>query len=401
MKLMYCNDMSGTNGSFDKKKYKTIKELIKTCEYSERKYRTLYEESPDLHRTVNLKRIIIDCNYQYADSLGYEKKEVIGKSIFEHTAEKSIKDMRDTFEEWKTTGTIKNKRIWMKRKDNSIFPSLLSISSIKDDHGRTIATNAIIRDITELYAARKKLEESENSYKIQYKKLNQIQKEKNDLFSMISHDMKNPLVPILGYSEMLLDDSIGPLNDEQKKFVEMINSSSKRLEFLTEQIALIQKLDMGVLSSETKAINVKDAMQEIFELNLPLVKEKKIKFVNLTKQNNTIQGDIVMLHRILTNLIHNAVDFVSESGSIEINAISKEQNVLFFIKDDGIGIPKEKQSQIFQRFFKINTQTKRQYGGTGLGLAICKKLVEDMNGKIWVESEEGKGSTFYFSIPKN
>lgn len=125
------------------------------------KYRNLYENSPILQRTVNTDGMILECNEKYAKTFGYTKNEIIGKSLFEHAAEQSQQDMRDSFETWKRAGHVENKEIWFKRKDGTMFPGLISANNIYDENGKLIGSNSVIRDISDIYKARKILDEHE------------------------------------------------------------------------------------------------------------------------------------------------------------------------------------------------------------------------------------------------
>ena len=129
--------------------------------------------------------------------------------------------------------------------------------------------------------------------------------------------------------------------------------------------------------------------------------DKNIQFTNTTKEKLKITSDPDRLNQVFANLIKNAVDFVPENGKIEINAARKNGDVIFYVKDNGKGIPKEKQDGLFKKFYQIDTSLKRSHGGTGLGLVICKGITEALGGTIWLESEVGKGATFYFKIPSN
>ena len=132
------------------------------------------------------------------------------------------------------------------------------------------------------------------------------------------------------------------------------------------------------------------------------MKEKMIKFVNSTNTTTTLYSDPIMIKEVFSNIIQNSVDFVHENtGHIEINAHVTEKGIQFFVKDNGNGISKEKQDQLFKKFYQIDTSIRRKHGGTGLGLSICKKIVDDLNGKIWLESDLNKGTTFFFEIPNN
>jgi signal transduction histidine kinase len=129
---------------------------------------------------------------------------------------------------------------------------------------------------------------------------------------------------------------------------------------------------------------------------------KKIQFTNSTKEKNLIiKSDKVRLKQVLNNLIYNAIDFVPETtGKIEINVQTKGFEIIFYVKDNGVGISSEKQKDLFKKFYQLDMSHSREHGGTGLGLSICKGILEGLGGKIWLESDLVQGTTFYFAIPK-
>ena len=132
------------------------------------------------------------------------------------------------------------------------------------------------------------------------------------------------------------------------------------------------------------------------------MEKKQIGFFVNSIKDQTIYSDEYRLRQVMDNLIRNALDFVSENtGKITIDISSDFENVTFSVQDNGIGISEENQKNVFKKFFQVNSTAKRSHGGTGLGLMICKGIVEELGGKIWLKSETGKGTTFYFQIPKN
>src|SRR5574337_394625 len=148
---------------------------------SDGRYRVLYDNSPVLQRTVDTSGILIECNQAYVKNFGNFKSDVIGTSLFDHTADKSLGDMRRTFETWKTTGRVENEEIWFKRKDGTIFPGLISANNIRDDKDRLIGSNTIIRDISETYQARKVLAENERRG-IQLEEMRNMEHLKDDCY---------------------------------------------------------------------------------------------------------------------------------------------------------------------------------------------------------------------------
>jgi len=142
-------------------------------------------------------------------------------------------------------------------------------------------------------------------------------------------------------------------------------------------------------------------MKEMIESCKSMMKEKKIEFVNSTSAKTLINSDKTRLGEVFYNLIQNAVDFVpANGGRIEICAKEEGDSILFYVKDNGIGILEKRKDHVFKKFYQVDISFKRKYGGSGFGLVICKGIIENLGGKIWFESKEGEGTTFYFSIPK-
>ncbi len=236
----------------------------------------------------------------------------------------------------------------------------------------------------------------------QLKELQESDKQKDEFASMISHELRTPLVPIKGYCEMLKDPEISKnLTPDQLEFINEIYDNSERLESLINEVLDVQKLSLGQMKFNMMPLNLKEFFNKIVNDSASLLIEKQIR-LELIPLEITILADSNRLHQIFDNLIRNAVDFVpSHTGVIEIGATSQNDYVLFYVKDNGIGIPKNKQGNLFKKFYQVDTSHTRKHGGTGLGLVICKGIIEGMNGKIWLESDEGKGTKFYFTLPKD
>lgn len=234
------------------------------------------------------------------------------------------------------------------------------------------------------------------------KNLEEIEKAKGEFMSMITHELRSPLTPIIGWCDALKNPTIlGNLNEKQGKAVNTILSNALRLQGLISDLLDSQKLDLGKMSFDKLEFSVLDLMDRIknnFEHSL---KAKNIALDNLTKDKIILKSDEKRIEQVITNLINNAIDFVPpETGKIEINCKNEVTDVKFEVNDNGQGIEKEKQKQLFKKFYQADTSLRREHGGTGLGLSICKGIVEGLGGQIEVKSEIGKGTSFYFTIPK-
>ena len=223
---------------------------------------------------------------------------------------------------------------------------------------------------------------------------------KEEFSSMVTHELKTPLTPIRGYCEMLLDkDSFGSLSDSQVNFIKKIDSSAVILERLIGDILDAQKLDMKRMTFNKESFEVDEFLDEFKQDSEYLMKDKGIKFIVTDSVKVTIKNDQLRLRQVLDNLVRNAIDFVPpKNGKIEVSAKQENGKMIFHVKDNGIGIPKEKQINIFKKFYQVDTSVTRKHGGTGLGLVICKGIINALGGEMWFESEPGKETTFYFDI---
>ena len=231
--------------------------------------------------------------------------------------------------------------------------------------------------------------------------LRDVDKLKEEFSTMISHELKTPLTPIKFNTEMLLESGIlGTLNQDQLDAVKEIEINSTRLENLITDILYAQKLDMGRMVFDITKFNPGDLIEHIAKNLLPIIQEKGIELEIKNSFAGNIFSDENRIQQVMENLIKNSIDFVpEEGGKILIETQNSHDFVTFSVKDNGIGIPKDKKSFLFNKFYQVDTTYTRKHGGTGLGLVICKGFVEALGGEIWFESEEGKGTTFFFTIP--
>ena len=241
-------------------------------------------------------------------------------------------------------------------------------------------------------------------------KLREMDKSKEEFSSMITHELKTPLVPIIGYGNLLLGGRLGDLTKTQKEKVSIMYENAQRLSKLIQDVLDAQKIELGRLRIDPQEIFADELIERSINAFTVAAEAKAIKLENkLRVQYDDGQNEVLRvkcdpdrIHQVLCNLISNAIKFVpSDDGMIEVSAIHSkgERMVIFSVKDNGIGIPPEKQKNLFTKFYQVDTSLTRNVGGTGLGLTIAKGIVEAHGGKMWVESEQAKGSIFHFSIP--
>mgnify|MGYP000353586160 CR=1 FL=1 len=225
----------------------------------------------------------------------------------------------------------------------------------------------------------------------------------------MSHEIRTPMNGILGFSELLKSPNLS--GDKQQKYIEIIEKSGKRMLNIINNIVDLSKIEAGLMCVEFKESNINEQIEYIYTFFKPEVEAKGMQIFfkkTLQAKEATIITDREKLFAILTNLIKNAIKYTKE-GVIEFGYVLKSNNeavnqspnleLEFFIKDTGSGIAKDKQEAIFERFIQADVINKMARQGAGLGLSITKAYVEMLGGKIWVESKEGIGSTFYFTLP--
>ena len=231
--------------------------------------------------------------------------------------------------------------------------------------------------------------------------LEKVSQIKSDFLANMSHEVRTPLNGILGMADLLGRSS---LSSEQQGYVQTIRNSSENLLLIINDILDYSKIESGKMELESEVFDLTKQIEEVIDLLRPTAFEKKLELILYIEPDVPAQlkGDSTRLKQVLINLLNNAIKF-TEQGEVllRVEHLVTEhefQQLRFSVKDTGIGIDQDKVNDLFQSFTQADTSTTRKYGGTGLGLAICRRIVQMMGGRIWAESEIGKGSTFYFTI---
>ena len=223
---------------------------------------------------------------------------------------------------------------------------------------------------------------------------------KDEFLAMITHELKTPLVPIQGYSDILLSEHLGKLNEKQKDRISIIKSSSETLLSIISDLLDAQKLELGQLSMIKENNNIKQTIDKAIELLKPEAEQSNIEIFS-NAVDLKINHDQERIGQVMTNLIKNSlVAIKTKPGKIEIIMEDLPTEIKISVKDNGIGIPQEKQKELFKKFYQVDATLTRERGGSGLGLAICKGIIENHKGQISMQSIPNQGSTFSFTIPK-
>ncbi len=228
----------------------------------------------------------------------------------------------------------------------------------------------------------------------------QADRAKSDFVSMVSHELRTPMTAVKAYVDLLLMGTPGPLNEQQRKFLKVVKANSERLIDLVSDLLDISRIEAGKVKLERQPVDMAELIDQVVMTIQPNAQEKhqRVRVVVPPALPKAL-GDPARLTQILTNLVGNAHKYTPEGGEITVYAYVRHGMLHVAVQDTGIGISPENQRKVFERFYRVDDPGVRETTGTGLGLSIAALLVQMHGGQIWVESEVGEGSTFYFTVP--
>ena len=230
------------------------------------------------------------------------------------------------------------------------------------------------------------------------KEIDQI---KSDFLSVVSHELRTPLHSIKGFVDIILMGKTGRITELQRDFLTTVKESTSNLQRLIDDLLEFSRMEAGQIKLKPEMMSVHHTAEQVVERLLPLAQEGRLQLRNeVPEEVGSVEADPMRIEQVLTNLVSNAIKFTPEEGTVTISGRDLGKEVLVCVTDTGIGIPKEEQARVFQRFYQVDGSVTRSYRGAGLGLTICKFIVEYHHGRIWVESQVGRGSTFSFVLPK-
>jgi signal transduction histidine kinase len=259
---------------------------------------------------------------------------------------------------------------------------------------------AVIREVADLLAISTHQAQLYCRLQRTNQRLNEALLARAEMIQNVSHELRTPLALARGYTELLQEEALGPLNEEQKTALGILHDSNRQLHYMVNRLLILQTLDKKTI--RPVPLDLAATMRQAEKTWLPraMPRDLHLQF-DLASDLPVLLADNELIDQVIYNLLDNAVKFSPAGASIAVRVRrSSEQEVTIAVSDQGIGIPAEKLNQIFDRFYQVNGSSTRQFGGMGIGLALCRKIVEVHDGRLWAESRgENQGSTFFVSLP--
>ncbi|MGB3242405.1 MAG: ATP-binding protein [Candidatus Omnitrophota bacterium] len=353
--------------------------LEESLQKSEEKFEQFFKNDPNYSYMISPKGKIIDINQSALKALGYACEEIIGKTLIDTVyAPSSREKAKELLKRWKETGKIRDEEMDIITKTGEERTVLLNVDAARDPEGKILHSISVQSDITEL------------------KKLDKL---KDEFVNTVSHELRTPLAAIKQRIFAIKGKAGKKIPTEQGKFIDLTERNVDRLSHLINNILDYQKLSAGKYDFKPGECNINELADEVEKEMLPLAENKGLKLsTRLGKDLPKMKIDCDMIVQVLMNLVDNAIKY-TDKGSVEIITEKTRDEVRISVKDTGGGIREYNIDKLFISFSRLPTIEGTGPGGSGLGLAISKKIVEQHGGKIWAESEYGKGSTFAFSLP--
>ncbi len=362
-----------------------LQEALKTAKDETAKITTILDSIGDGVFVLDADRNIILANPVTLELSGFTRKDLLGhpyNHVLQFVDEKTGKDVSEFMDTVFTRGQVAEmgEQTLLIRQDGSKLPVADSAAPLKDLNGAVIGCVVVFRDAT---------------------KQREIDHMKNEFVATASHQLRTPLTALRWILELLPKPEIGPLNPTQARYVDRLHASTLRLIDIVNDLLNLSRLENGKIDLKLEPINLLEQTTVVINNIRAMAYERGIKVECKAPPGPLphILADRTHLQAVIQNLIANAVKYSLERGMVEVDLSLVGDRIQFKCRDDGIGIPKTQQKQIFSKFFRADNAIAQTTLGTGLGLAIAKMIIERMGGKIWFHAIVGKGSTFYFELP--
>jgi PAS domain S-box-containing protein len=379
---------------------------------AERRFRELLEAAPDAILEVDALGNLVLVNAAAERLSGYSRAELLGQPMEILTPEE-LRGRHATHRAnyWarpavRSMGSGLD--LHLQCKSGARVPVEISLSPV--NYEGEMRVTAIIRDITERQRAERQLRQMQDDFtaelteanrqlEMRNREVERANRLKTEFVASMSHELRTPLHTIIGFAELLAEELEGPLNEKQKRFAAFIHKDSLHLLELINDILDLSRIEAGRLDLRLGAFDMLEAVDEVMTTIRPQAVAKSLELEAAVPARVALYADRVRFKEVLYNLLSNAVKFTHEGGRILVEAAIEDGVAEISVSDTGVGIPAAEHAPVFDKFYQAGSTTRGLKEGTGLGLAIAKQLVEAHGGKIWLESEPGKGSRFAFTMP--
>ncbi|MFA5339303.1 MAG: PAS domain-containing sensor histidine kinase [Candidatus Omnitrophota bacterium] len=364
-------------------------------------YRELVENANSIILRMDMKGDVTYFNRFAQNFFGYRQEEILGKNVvgtIVAPADSSGRDLKAMIDDMALhpSSYVSNENENVMRNGTRVWIAWTN-KSILDEDGRVREILCIGNDITRLKEAEEEIVKAKEAAE-------SANKAKSSFLANMSHELRTPLNAIIGFSELMKDESFGPLTDKQKEYLDYIWESGKHLLSLINDILDLSKVEAGKMELEPGEFDLKELLKKSFVF----ISEKAAKHgitlsADVGEGVGVIKADERKVKQVIFNLLSNAMKFTPDGGKIGIDAKKTDKKeILVCVWDTGIGIEAKDNHKIFSEFEQVDSEYSRKYAGTGLGMPLSKKFVELHGGKMWFESEgKGKGTRFYFTLPLN
>lgn len=333
---------------------------------------------------IDKDKKIIHFNTAGEKMTGFLAEELFGRTVTETVGlfdktKSPVAVIDSPLEEVLTTGKpIVSRDYFLKKRNGTFFPVYLSLAAIRNVEDEITGAILVFRDIT----AEIELEQM-----------------KQEIISLSTHELRAPITAIKGYLAMILDGDTGSISSQTKETLVGVMAVNQRLADLVNDLLNVSRIEQGRIKIMLQDVDLSMLITQTIREYQPQAYAKNLKLTFDDKPIPRVKADPIRIREVLNNLLSNAIKYTLK-GSIKISVKKNNQEVICQVKDTGVGISQQDQKKLFEKFYRIKKRETIEVTGSGLGLWITKKLLEMMKGKIWVESEEGKGSTFSFSLPQ-
>ena len=369
---------------------------------SEAQFRELFDNASDCIYTIDLDGQFLTVNNALIKAMKCNShEEFLASNMSIWMTPESFEKAKKFIHEVITEEDYYNKSVVIEiiRKDGKHVWFEHKARPIKDNNNKIIGLHGMGRDVTEKMDLEKKLRDYTQKLEESYTQLMEADRIKTEFTSNITHELLTPLTSIKGFVELLDDGTMGKIDNEQKKSLEIILRNTERLIQLIKELLDVANLEKNLFGLKFGLVSMNNILSKSIQNIYPQAKSKNITIIQDINQLPHIWGDEERLSQVISNLLINAVKFTPQNGKVTVKAREESDRIRINIADTGIGIPQDKLLNIFDKFYQVDGSTRRKYGGVGLGLSIAKSIIEKHYGSIWAESE-GEGSTFHIALPK-